>query len=49
MSYQKEKQQAHMNRVGASMLRDETAELSQYFSQFGGVNIGSDAMGQRRE
>ena len=42
MSYQREKWQAHMNRVGASALRNETAEMSQYFSQFGGVNVGSD-------
>ena len=31
----KEKWQAHMNRVGGSMLRNETAELSQRFAQFG--------------
>ena len=42
MTRSKEKWQAHMNRVGASALRNETAELSQYFSQFGGVNVGSD-------
>ena len=35
MTRSKEKWQAHMNRVGGSMLRNETAELSQYFSQFG--------------
>jgi hypothetical protein len=42
MTRNKEKWQAHMNRVGASALREETAELSQYFSQFGGVQFGSD-------
>ena len=41
MKHGKEKWQAHMNRVGGSMLREETAELSQRFAQFGGATLKS--------